>query len=93
MKTILRIILIFILIGAFSTIFFLPISSQTQEKPTIKIVTTIFPAYDFARTITKDTNTSIELLIKPGVDLHSYEPNPQDIINIKESNIFIYIIK
>ncbi|MBO4855244.1 zinc ABC transporter substrate-binding protein [Candidatus Saccharibacteria bacterium] len=90
MRTILKIIFFLALIATFSTLFFLPISNQTPEVEQTKIVTTIFPAYDFARTISKDTNTEIKMLIKPGADLHSYEPTPQDIIAIKESNIFIY---
>lgn len=90
MKTVLRITIILLSIGIFSTIFFFPLSEQIPEKPDIKIVASIFPAYDFTRTLTKDTDANIKLLIKPGTDLHSYEPTPQDIIDIKESNIFIY---
>jgi len=91
MKTVLRVIFLLILIGVFSTVFFFPISSQKiEDHPTKKIVTTIFPAYDFARTISKDTNAEISMLIKPGSDLHDYEPTPQDIINIKNADIFIY---
>ena len=91
MRSFLRILFVLILVGAFSTIFFLPLSSHDIEaEEAKKIVTTIFPAYDFARTISKDTNTEVKLLIKPGTDLHSYEPTPQDIISIKEADIFIY---
>ena len=67
-----------------------PINIEHTKPKHIKIVTTIFPAYDFARTISANTDVSLKLLIKPGVDLHNYEPTPQDIINIKESDIFIY---
>ena len=67
-----------------------PINIEHAKPKHIKIVTTIFPAYDFARTISANTDVSLKLLIKPGVDLHNYEPTPQDIINIKESDIFIY---
>ena len=90
MKTFLKVIFFLIIIAAFSTLFFLPVSEQVPETKQTKIVTTIFPAYDFTRTISKDTNTEIKMLIKPGSDLHSYEPTPQDIIAIKESDIFIY---
>jgi len=91
MKIFLRILFIAALIGLLSTAFFLPVDNQKVEtKESIKIVTTIFPAYDFTRTISKGANVDIELLIKPGSDLHSYEPTPQDIIAIKEANIFIY---
>ena len=58
----------------------------------LSIVTTNFPSYDFARAIIKDVpDTSVELLIKPGADLHDYEPTPQDIIKINKSDIFIYV--
>ncbi len=90
MKTILRIIFILALLGIFSTIFFFPISEQQPEQKEIKIVTTIFPAYDFTRTLSQDTNVNVSMLLKPGSDLHSYEPSPQDIIKIKEADIFIY---
>ena len=58
----------------------------------LSIVTTNFPSYDFARAIIKDVDgTNVELLIKPGADLHDYEPTPQDIIKINKSDIFIYV--
>lgn len=30
------------------------------------------------------------MLLHPGVEAHSYEPTPQDIVKIEESNLFIY---
>ena len=30
------------------------------------------------------------MLIKPGVDVHSFEPSPKDIIEIENCDIFIY---
>ncbi len=59
-------------------------------KSGISVVTTIFPSYDFVRKIAED-NVNIELLLKPGTDYHSFDPSPQDIIAIEESDIFIYI--
>ena len=90
MKTILRALFILTLAGIFSTLFFLPINQQEPKKHETKVVSTIFPAYDFARSISKDTDVQNKILIQPGTDLHSYEPSPQDIIDIKESDIFIY---
>ena len=55
------------------------------------IVATIFPSYDFARAITKDSKYEVELLVKPGSEIHDYEPTPQDIVKIKNSRIFIYV--
>ena len=90
MKTLFKIIFILALIGVFSTLFFLPISSQQAEVEKTKIVTTIFPAYDFSRTLSNNTEVDIKMLIKPGTDIHSYEPTPQDIISIKEADVFVY---
>lgn len=56
------------------------------------IVVTNFPCYDFVRAITKnDPDISIKMLIKPGMDSHSYEPTPQDMVAIKESDLFFYV--
>lgn len=91
MKTALKVIFILALIGLFSTLFFLPISTQESDAvEKTKVITTIFPAYDFTRTLSADTNVDIKMLIKPGTDIHSYDPTPQDITSIKEADIFIY---
>ena len=76
--------------GALVALFFIPTKEQPVEKTQTQVVVTNFPAYDFARTISADTDVNIKLLLKPGVDLHNYEPTPQDIIDIKNSDIFIY---
>lgn len=55
----------------------------------MKIVTTIFPPYDFAKKIGGD-KADVSLLLKPGAESHTYEPTPQDIKKIQESDIFIY---
>ena len=56
------------------------------------VLTSNFPSYDFARAITKDVpNTSVEMLLKPGTEMHNYEPTPKDIIKISKSDIFIYV--
>ena len=90
MKKAVRIVFIICLIGLFSTLFILPIDKKKPEVTHLKVVSTIFPAYDFARTISQDVELENKLLIKPGIELHGYEPSPQDIIDIKESHIFIY---
>lgn len=58
-----------------------------QEK--ISVVTTNFPAYDFTREIAGE-NVNLKMLLKPGEESHSYEPTPQDIIAIQNSDVFIY---
>lgn len=50
-----------------------------------------FSGYDFARAVTKNTNISTKMLVKPGAETHTYEPTPQDIIDIKNADMFIYV--
>lgn len=60
-----------------------------NTKSKLKIVTTIFPEYDITRAIAKD-KVDLELMIKPGVDVHSFTPTPQDIKTVQNSDIFVY---
>lgn len=68
-------------------------SSNKNDDAKLKIVTTIFPPYDFSRAIVGNDNkdVSIKMLLKPGAESHSYEPSVQDIKDIENSDIFIYI--
>lgn len=54
------------------------------------IISTSFVGYDFARAVTGDKN-DVAMLVKPGAEMHTYEPTPQDIIRIKNARLFIYI--
>ena len=59
----------------------------------IKIVTTIFPEYDWVMSVLgdkKDT-ANVTLLLDSGIDLHSYQPTPKDIITISNCDLFIYV--
>ena len=73
------------------------------DENSISIVATNFPAYDFARSVVTKvdenylaptnnfTNVDIKLLIKPGMETHSFDPTPKDIIDIQNADIFIYM--
>lgn len=63
-----------------------PYDENKEDK--LKIVTTIFPQYDFARQIGKEM-VSLKMLVTPGGESHSYEPTPQDIIAVRNCDIFI----
>jgi len=63
--------------------------SAIAENKKISIVTTLFPQYDFARQIAGD-KADIIMLMPAGVESHSYEPTPEDIIRINSSDLFIY---
>ena len=58
----------------------------------MKIVTTIFPPYDFARAISGNGEMAdITMLLSPGEEVHSYEPTPMDIKKIQGSDLFLYV--
>ena len=64
-------------------------SGFSDDSGKIKISATLFPQYDFARQIAGD-KAEITLILPSGMDSHSYEPTPADIININKSDLFIY---
>ena len=66
---------------------------QQHNATKLKIVATTFPQYDWIREIIgKDnTNVDLQLLMKNGGDLHSYQPTAGDIANISDANLFVYV--
>ena len=61
-----------------------------KDNDKLQVVTTIFPAYDFARQVGGD-HAQVTMLLSPGEELHSYEPSPKDIIAIEQCDVFIYV--
>jgi zinc transport system substrate-binding protein len=55
----------------------------------IKLVATLFPLYDFAKNIGQD-RVEVTLLLPPGVEAHSFEPKPSDIVKITQADILVY---
>lgn len=74
---------------------FVPVCSLAgcQEEPAIsgqlQVVATLFPQYDFARRVAGD-RAQITLLLPPGVESHSFDPTPADIVTVQRSDIFLY---
>lgn len=62
-------------------------SADSADKPLI--ITTIFPAYDFARQVFGDT-AEVKMLLKPGQESHSYDPSAKDIVEINGCDLFVY---
>lgn len=67
-------------------------ASQEEDKK-IKIVTTIFPEYDWVKEIVGDEISHVDLtmLLDNGVDLHSYQPTTEDIMKISDCDMFVYV--
>ena len=75
------------------TVIFLALTSSIFAAKGLKVVTTIFPEYDWTREILGSNPGKVELslLLGKGVDLHSYQPSIQDIAKIATADIFIYV--
>jgi zinc transport system substrate-binding protein len=58
-----------------------------REK--LRVVTTLFPLYDFAQTIAGE-RAEVTLLLPPGMEPHSFEPKPDDMVRINRAGLFIY---
>ena len=59
----------------------------------LNIIATIFPEYDWVNNVLgeKKETMNVSLLLDSGVDLHSYQPSPKDIVNIARCDLFIYV--
>ena len=68
-------------------------SDKKPEQTKLSIVTTIYPEYAWVKEILGQRADSVELtlLIKNGVDLHSYKPTAQDIAKIASANMVVYV--
>lgn len=89
MKKILFSIEVVVIIGL--GIFTVANSTQKLKKDSkrLTVVTTLFPLYDFVKIIGQD-KVEVSLLLPPGVEAHSFEPKPSDIVRINKSDLFIY---
>ena len=62
---------------------------EKADDGRLQIVATLFPYYDFARTIAGD-RADVTLLLSPGREAHSFEPTPLDAVTISEADVFLY---
>ncbi len=81
---------------AFLFIFFLGIyltgcgkTGQNTHSDRMKIITTLFPLYDFTKNLVKD-KADVTLILPPGVEPHGFEPRAGDILKINSAHMFIY---
>ena len=57
----------------------------------LRVVTTIFPLYDFTREVVgDDEDVDLVCLVDNSVDMHSFSPSSQDIIAISQCDVFVY---
>ena len=61
-----------------------------KRSATPAVIASNFVGYDFARAVMGDS-AEIAMLLKPGGEVHNFEPTPEDIIRIKNADLFIYV--
>ena len=63
---------------------------QAEAAQPLRIVATIFPPFDMARGISGG-QAQVRMLLRPGEEVHSYEPTPQDILAIQDADLFLCV--
>ena len=63
---------------------------QTACAETFRIVASNFPCYDFARQVAGE-KAEVTMLIRPGTEVHSFEPSPSDILSVGDADMFVYV--
>lgn len=66
---------------------------DSTATPTLNIVATTFPQYDWVRQILGEqaSHVQLTLLLDDGVDLHSFQPTADDIIALSGCDLFLYV--
>ena len=70
---------------------FLGCDSQVKQQKRLSIVATTFPEYDWVKKIVGNDSLFEITLLEKGVDLHSFEPTPENILQISKADLFIYV--
>ncbi|MDO4743524.1 MAG: metal ABC transporter substrate-binding protein [bacterium] len=65
-------------------------SKGPEDDDVLRVVTTIFPQYDFVRQIAGD-RCEIEMLLPNGAESHFFEPTTSDLAVAGNSDLFIYV--
>ncbi len=64
-------------------------AAEKEDSDKLSVITTIYPAYDFATQVFGDT-AEVTLLLKPGTESHTYDPSAKDVVKISSCDLFIY---
>lgn len=87
------IFILVIVVFLFQIILFNQDSKITSDELKIlqkqSIALSTFPLYDIAKNIAKDKMQTY-MILPIGVDVHSYEPNPKELVKLYESSLVVY---
>ena len=66
----------------------IPSAEPEAEGGKLNVVTTLFPYYDFTRQIAGE-HINLTMVVPAGMDSHSFEPTPADMITIQNADVLI----
>lgn len=82
-------LLVITILALFVFPFYNPDGKDMNSNSKLTISVTIYPTYDIVKNIVGD-KISLRQIIPFGREPHSFEPTPQDIMNISNSQLFIH---
>lgn len=63
-----------------------------QKADGVEILCTVFPIYDWARSVIGDSDgVTLSLLVENGTDIHSFQPSFSDVVKIKRCDVLILV--
>ncbi len=62
-----------------------------KESDGLKVVSTVFPSFDWAENLMEGSGHTPALLIKNGADMHSFQPTAADLVTLSDADLFIYV--
>lgn len=65
----------------------IPLQEEKPEK--LRVVASFYPLYEFSKNIIGD-KAEISTFIPNGIEPHDWEPSANDILSLKESDVFVY---
>jgi zinc transport system substrate-binding protein len=65
------------------------IEGTDVEKDLLKVYTSFYPYYDFAKNVGGD-NIQMNAIVPDGTEPHSFEPSPKTIAELEKADVFIY---
>lgn len=69
-----------------------PAAQNKADKTAFKILCTTFSQYNWVKNIIADIDgIEVEYILESGADLHNYQPSAEDIVNINECDLLIYV--
>ena len=69
-----------------------PSATESGEEP-LRVVATVFPAWDWLRELTAGQEGRVELTLlqSGGVDMHSYQPTARDLLTVQECDLLVCV--